>query len=94
MEGLIGTPSLNAEIRSSRGSELGGRLLQIAALWFGIYWLNPGHGYLDFEGFLSLKQTGTERVGQGLTFSDRCINSREEATEANHPLKVVSYKRV
>ena len=51
MEGLIGTPSLNAEIRSSRGSELGRRLLQIAALWLGIYWLNPGHGYLDFEDF-------------------------------------------
>ena len=92
MEGLIGTPSLNAEIRNSRGSELGRRLLQIAALWLGIYWLNPGHGYLDFEDFLSLKQTSTERVWQGLKFSNRCINSREKATEANHPLKVVSYK--
>ena len=89
---MIGTPSLNTEIRSSRGSELGRRLLQIAALSLGIYWLNPGHGYLDFEDFLSLKQTSTERVWQGLTFSDRCINSREKATEANHPLKVVSYK--
>ena len=71
MYGLIGTPSLNAEIRRFRGSELGRPLLQIAVLWLGIYWLHPGHGYLDFEDFLSLKQTGTERVWQVLTFSDQ-----------------------
>ena len=71
MDGLIGTPSLNAEIRRFRGSEPGRPLLQIAVLWLGIYWLHPAHGYLDFEDFLSLKQTGTERVWQVLTFSDQ-----------------------